>query len=171
MKNECEKYELAITNFVLGEKMNISESELFNHLAKCKNCQGDLRNWRATHAVLCAKEYDSKPEIKQRNEAFIKNLVYGKHGESPKTTGPVAGKPELPGNRILIDIKSQVMQDTKTLYNILKTDGEQSLPILVKKSNLKEYRVKNAICCMGIHDMVVVSKDDKTAYVKLQPGA
>jgi hypothetical protein len=61
----------------MGEKIAIPQEELFNHLAKCKNCQDDLRNWRATYATLCAREYDSKPEIKQRNEAFIKGLVYG----------------------------------------------------------------------------------------------
>jgi len=160
---ECEKYELAITNFVLGEKMNIPEADLFNHLAQCKSCQGDLRNWRATHAMLCAKEYDSRPEIKQKNEAFIKNLVYS---TSTKTEKPVSNQ-SLPGNRVLIDIKNEVKQDVKTVYSILKTHGELPLPSIVEKANLKEYRVRNAICCMGLNDMVLLSKDDKTAYARL----
>ena len=164
MKNDCEKYELAITNFVLGEKMNIPEAELFNHLAKCKSCQGDLRNWRTTHAMLCAKEYDSRPEVKAKNEAFIKNLVYGKQDK------PTITHPDITPGRVLIDIKNEVKQDVKTVYSILKTHGELPLPSIVEKANLKEYRVRNAICCMGLNDMVLLSKDNKTAYAKLQPG-
>jgi len=161
----CEKYEIAITNFVTGAKMDISEAELFTHLAQCKNCQGDLRNWQATHATLCAKEYDSKPEIKAKNEAFIKNLVYREQSER------IYDKPaDITPGRVLIDIKNEVKQDVKTVYSILKTHGELAVPVIVEKANIQEYRVRNAICCMGLNDMIMLSKDNKTAYAKLQPG-
>jgi transcription initiation factor IIE alpha subunit len=74
-KSPCEKYELAITNYVIGEKIDVPQDELFKHLAKCLNCQNDLRNWRATYATMRAQEYDSRPDVKQKSQEFIKELV------------------------------------------------------------------------------------------------
>jgi hypothetical protein len=173
ISKNCEKYEIAITNFVTGAKMDISEAELFTHLAQCKNCQGDLRNWQATHATLCAKEYDSRPEVKAKNEAFIKNLVHSERSESVygQQDKPTPSHTDITPGRVLIDIKNEVKQDVKTVYSILKTHGELAVPVIVEKANIQEYRVRNAICCMGLNDMIMLSKDNKTAYAKLQPGA
>ncbi len=87
---ECEKYELAITNYVLGEAMPISKEELFNHLRKCPDCQEDMKEWQATYSVMRAEAYDSRPEVKARSKAFIKKLV---SQPLPAQTQPSSGFP------------------------------------------------------------------------------
>ena len=61
IKDPCEEYGLAITNFVIGEKMNMTKERLFEHLRQCQKCQDDLRNWKATHAAMRATALDSSP--------------------------------------------------------------------------------------------------------------
>jgi anti-sigma factor RsiW len=75
MKNKCEPYGLAITDYVLGEKMDISQAELVKHLRACARCREDLKEWQATYTVMRAKEYDDRPEVKARYEALIKELT------------------------------------------------------------------------------------------------
>ncbi|MBI4834234.1 MAG: winged helix-turn-helix domain-containing protein [Planctomycetes bacterium] len=122
--NTCAKYELAITNYVMGEKIDIPQEELFNHLAKCKNCQDDLRNWRATYATMCAREYDSKPEVKQRNEAFIKGLVYGQ--ASNKERGKV-------------DLDNAIGDTAGKIWRFLNEHGPTSLAELPEKVKAEPY--------------------------------
>jgi len=156
---DCEKYELAITNFVLGEKMNIPEAELFNHLAKCKSCQGDFRNWRVTHAMMCAKEYDSRPEIKEKNEAFIKNLVYG---EPAKAGKPVSSQ-SLPGNRIPINAKWEIKSAAERIYLCLKENGKTPIPVLRKKTELFDFPFYEALGALADQGRAILHKD-KTTY-------
>ena len=150
--NPCEKYELAITNYVIGEKIDIPQTELFEHLAKCRSCQDDLRNWRATYATMRAKEYDSRPEVKQKNEAFIKELVYQNNGTK----------------RTPIDFKWDAGSAAGKVYNALKGNGELPIPVLVQKTGLKEYNIHQAIGWLAKEGKIQGNKDDKTAYIRLR---
>ncbi len=68
IKDPCEEYGLAITNFVIGEKMNMTKEKLFEHLRQCPKCQDDLRNWKATHAAMKATAMDSSPAGQARKQ-------------------------------------------------------------------------------------------------------
>ncbi|MFA5793763.1 MAG: winged helix-turn-helix domain-containing protein [Candidatus Brocadiia bacterium] len=70
-KNSCEKYGLAITDYVLGEKMDITKEELIAHLQTCADCRADLKNWKATYSVMRAKAFDAKPEAKEHLEELM----------------------------------------------------------------------------------------------------
>lgn len=151
-KAGCEKYELAITNYVIGEKIDIPQTELFEHLAKCRSCQDDLRNWRATYATMRAKEYDSRPEVKQKNEAFIKKLVY----ETKET------------KRTPIDAKWEIGSAAGKIYNLLKANGEMPIPVICQKTGLKEYHIQQAIGWLAGQEKILLTRDDKTAYASLR---
>jgi hypothetical protein len=154
-KSPCEKYELAITNYVIGEKIDIPQSELFEHLARCQSCQGDLRNWQATYGMMRAREYDSRPEVKQKSQTFIKELVYqGKQIEKTQ-----------------LDFKWGAGLAAGEVYRLLKANGELSIPAICQRTGLKEYNVQQAIGWLAKEEKIQGNKDHKTAYVSLQPGA
>lgn len=73
-KNNCEKYGIAITDYILGEEMNISREELFNHLATCDKCRNDLTNWRDTYAAMRNKAYLEKPETKKKYNEMLERI-------------------------------------------------------------------------------------------------
>ena len=73
-KNVCQKYEMAINDYALGQDMDMSQDELFGHLAQCQKCQKYARESRAMASVLQAQEYDSRPESKKHFEEFMAKL-------------------------------------------------------------------------------------------------
>ena len=73
-KNKCEKYGLAITDYILGEEMDMPKEELFNHLASCESCRKDLENWRETYSVMRNKTYMEKPETKQKYQEMLARI-------------------------------------------------------------------------------------------------
>jgi len=154
-ENPCEKYELAITNYVMGEVIKIPESELFSHLAGCLSCQADMRNWRASYATMRAREYDARPGVRQKMKAFIKGLVY-----QNKTAGKTP-----------IDTKWEIGSAAGKIYDLLKTNGEMSIPRLMQKTGLKEYHIQQAIGWLAREEKVALSRDGQTAYAQLPSGA
>ena len=154
--NPCEKYELAITNYVLGEKIDIPQKELFDHLAQCPSCQGDLRNWRATYATMRAREYAGRPEVQQRTQAFIHKLV----------TSPAQGEPLPP----VIDTERIVGLATGEIYNCLKKSGPLSLSLIRKNTGLEGYPFYEAMGWLNQEKKIIVrGKNDQPEYAELQP--
>ncbi|HEC64358.1 MAG TPA: hypothetical protein ENI23_03595 [bacterium] len=96
-KNPCEKYELAITNYALGEEMGMSKEELYEHLATCKKCQQDLKEWSSAIGILRAEVYDAKPESKNKRAELL-SKIKGQAVPHPKvpptwnTVGKAAGE-------------------------------------------------------------------------------
>jgi len=171
--NPCTKYELAITNYVLGEKIDIPQKELFDHLAKCPSCQGDLRNWRATYATMRAKEYDARPEVQQRTQAFIHKLVTSEAQRSPDERRgqpiPAEVKP-LPGGEIL-DRKAKIEQTAGMVWGYLAKNGWVKVKDLTR--NLRQTdkidpdETKFAVGWLFRENKVYYTKKKRADYVYL----
>jgi len=150
-KNDsCKKYGLAITDYVLGEKMDITKEELIDHLRACAKCRSDLKNWQATYAVMRAKEYDSRPEVKARMESFIKELV----------NQPIPG--EKP-----IDVKWELGSAAGKIYRVLEENGKVSIAVIKEKTGLKDYHLHQGIGWLAAQGKIQMSRDEHTAYVFL----
>ena len=76
-KDVCTKYDLAITDYVLGEEMDITEAQLAKHLKTCKKCRADLADWQDSVALLRAEAYAQKPKTKERFKALMKKIHSG----------------------------------------------------------------------------------------------
>ena len=70
----CEKYGIAITDYILGEEMDIPREELFTHLAACEHCRKDLANWRDTYSAMRNKAYMEKPETKKKYQEMLARI-------------------------------------------------------------------------------------------------
>jgi len=106
-KNPCDKYQQAITHYVLDQEMDISKEELFGHLAQCEKCQKDAREWRATSSVLRAQEYDARPESKKKFEEFLAKLHQA----------PLSGV--TPQGEKFIDVRQEFGSKAGLVYNHL----------------------------------------------------
>ena len=151
----CEKYELAITNYVIGEKIDIPQKELFDHLAQCLNCQGDLRNWKATYATMRAREYDARPEVKQKTQKFIKSLVSGRPDQT--ATGD-------------LNLDEKVGEPAGVLWHALAKNGEVNILDLPRVSKLEPPKAYSAFGWLACEKKVRLRKDAKITYVSLAPS-
>ncbi len=168
--NPCEKYELAITNYVLGEKIDIPQQELFNHLAQCPSCQGDLRNWRATYATMRAKEYDAKPEVKQRTKAFIHELVTSKpipaEARLPKSQRDVGQVKPLP-DEVILDPEENIGYFAGVVWHHLARNGRVKEGELRRKVKLPVKTFDRAIGWLAGEKKIHQTRVKQTAYVYL----
>jgi len=103
----CEKYEMAITDYVLDQEMSMSKDELFGHLANCEKCQKYAREMRATASVLKAQEYDARPESKKKFEEFLAKLHQA----------PLSGV--TPQGEKFIDVRQEFGSKAGLVYNHL----------------------------------------------------
>ena len=116
-KNACEKYEMAITDYVLDQEMEMSKDELFGHLAGCEKCQKYAREVRATTSVLRAQEYDSRPESKKHFEEFMAKL----HQLPVSATTPRGEK--------IIDVKWEFGSKAGLVYDYLKKTPDNKIRV------------------------------------------
>ncbi len=154
-KSPCEKYELAITNYVIGEKIDVPQDELFRHLAKCQSCQDDLRNWRATYGTMRAREYDSRPDVKQKSEAFIKELV---NRPTPCT---------FTEDEKIFDVKDVVGHLAGEIWRYLAEHGKTSDEELSKQLKAGLFRIHNAIGWLGRENQIIQSELKGITFVCL----
>ena len=125
-KNACQKYEMAIDDYALGQDMDMSKDELFGHLAQCQKCQKYAREIKAMTSVLQAQEYDSRPESKKHFEEFMAKLH----------ASPVACT-TAQGEKIL-DARGEFGSTAGLVYNYLKKfpDNKTNLDNMVKELGL-----------------------------------
>jgi len=158
-REDCKKYELAITNYVLGQALKVPKETLWEHLKTCRACRRDFADWQDTYEVMKTEAYYNTPAGQQKMKESFQALK--KRMTPPQSVG-------VPG-RIPIDIRGNIKQTARTLYDLLKTNGETSVPVLVEKTRLKEYYIQQAIGWLGGNEKITLAKDDKTAYVRLLP--
>ena len=155
-KNHCEKYELAITNYVLGEKTFIPKEELLEHLKTCASCQGDFRNWQATYSTMRAKEYDSRPDVKQRSEEFISKLT---SGQLPSCkVGP---------DEYIVNIEDETGHPAGLVWHQLGKNGKMTIAGLVQKTNLDEGVVRETLGWLGKEKKIIKIRNHKETFICL----
>lgn len=186
--NPCEKYELAITNYVLGEAIPIPKEELFNHLRKCPNCREDLKDWQATYSVMRAEAYDARPEVKARSKAFIKKLASQPlPAQTQQSTGfptgkvaawqvprtrpndrPVGQVKLIPGEKVL-DNEAEIGSVAGKLWHYLAQNGKVKMNEIRHKVKLPNTKVALALGWLAKENKVCLTKKRKTTFVYLAP--
>lgn len=157
MANDCEKYGIAITNYALDEKLNMSRQELFNHLLKCKKCREELFDWQNSIAVLRAEEYHNRPEVKKKTEELIRELKK----EMIKSTPPPT------------DIKVEIDSAAEAIYKFVKdytggsSDKKVAIPMIRNETGLVDYPFYEAMGVLTINEKVTYTKDkdNRPSYV------
>ena len=155
-KNSCKKYELAITNFVLGEETKIPREELINHLRVCANCREDIKEWRATYAVMRAKEYDSRPEVKEKWDNFLKELTAGKLTSKPARQSAL---------EVATDAKREIDSAAEKIHNFVKAytgsrrDKKVAIPVIRKGTGFVDYPFYEAMGSLVTNEKLTLTKD------------
>jgi len=123
-KGKCEKYGLAITNFVLGEDMGMTKEELFEHLKGCKECRKDLTTWQDTYTVMRTEAFSKSPEGKAKMHQDLTKLKERMRRES---------LPPQIKDTITVEKVGWVAGD---LVKVIGMHGPVSLPDLAEKANI-----------------------------------
>jgi hypothetical protein len=159
-KNNCEKYGLAITNYVLGEKMPMPKEELFDHLKTCAKCRADLADWENNYAVLQARQSDSKPEVRKQWEEFLKNLGQPAPGVTTQlnTHQPVD-----------IDAKWVFGSPSGVIYNYLAKQPDKRAPTnnILKDTNLGPVKTTLGMAWLVCQDKLRMNRVENTTYAYL----
>jgi hypothetical protein len=153
-KNKCMKYELAITNYILGEELPIPQAELFEHLRQCVNCRQDLVNWQDLNAAWRAEASMNKPEVKARYESLIKALA------------PCQPPKPIPGGKVL-DNKIDIGKAAGAIWNCLSQNGMVEIKDLAKKVKVPDDIANWAVGWLSREDKVCITKTPQTSYVYL----
>jgi len=120
----CQKYEQAITHFVLGEEMDITKEELFGHLKVCKECRKDLTEWQDTMTVMKMEAFSKTPAGKAKMQQDLTKLKERMRRES---------LPPQIKDTITVEKIGWVAGD---LVKVIGTHGPVSLPDLAEKANI-----------------------------------
>jgi hypothetical protein len=146
----CKKYAQAITDYVLGEEIDVPKEELMGHLKECARCRKEATDWQDFQDALRVKEYHSRPEVKEKWDRFIREL----------TRAPGPGEQS-------IDIKWELGSAAGKIYRVLEANGKVAIPVIKKETGLKDYHLHQGIGWLAAQGKILMSKDEQTAYVFL----
>lgn len=189
-KNQCEKYELAITNYVLGEAMGMTKEALFEHLKTCKNCRRDLTEWRDTYSVMKTEAYYQTPQgqakMKRSFEDVKRQVAVATPAETrlpkptrlPKRTrltarqgggqeGVVQVKP-IPGE-VILDPEEHIGHFAGVVWHHLARNGRVKEGELKRKVKLPARAFDRAIGWLAHEKKIHQARVKRTNYVYLTP--
>ncbi|MDI6733693.1 MAG: winged helix-turn-helix domain-containing protein [Planctomycetota bacterium] len=153
----CKKYGIAITDYVLGEEMDISREDLFNHLATCEKCRKDLDNWRENYAALRNEAYLRRPDVREKYQQMLQSI---KKGETVMSQSPEVVKKEM---------VRVVGTGAGEIYKCLKADGPAMfIPQIKAKVTLTDAVFHQSLGWLEREDKVIV--DHKTEIASLYRG-
>lgn len=170
-KNPCEKYELAVTDYVMGQAMKMPKEELWEHLKTCKNCRRDFADWQDTYTVMKTEAYYNKPEGKQKMKESFETLKKRMADMEKKRSVTVPG-------RTPIDAKWEIGSAAETIYNFIKdstgssSDKNIAIRVIRKRTDLVNYPFYEAMGSLVTNEKVTLikDKDNRPEYVALLPG-
>ena len=148
-KNDCKKYGIAITNYVLGEDLGMTPEELYNHLRSCPQCLEELTDWQETYAVMRTEAYHKTPEAKKR---YAESLE--------KIKAQTGAKKSIDGEWVVGSAAGKI-------YQVLKTNGETAYPVIRDKSGLAGFPFYEAMGWLIGEKKVQLSEDKTTIYAGL----
>jgi hypothetical protein len=172
-KNEdpCAKYGIAITDYILGEQMDIPQAELFNHVANCANCRKDMLNWRNTYSAMRNEAYLKKPEVQEKYKQMLESIKRGKSADSPAlmrgesscTTAP------LPENEKLIDTEWEIGHYAGELHKLLGQTGKVAVDQIIRQTEFDRILVERLIGWLAAERKICITTDNKAEYIYLKP--
>jgi len=161
MKNNCKRYGQAITDYVLGEEIDCPKEELMSHLKACAKCRAELTNWQDFQNALRVKEHHSRPEVKEKWDRFIRELV---SPSQPAESGRAPAE-----HRGILNIEEKVGAPAGILYQALARNGEVKIEHLPQITELPPPKAYSAFGWLACQKKVVMRQDDKGTYVALTP--
>jgi hypothetical protein len=157
MKDKCEKYGIAITNYVLGEDLRMPQEELMAHLRECKSCLNELETWQDQYALMRTEAYHSKPENKAKMAKMLGNLKKQVFGINAVCT---AGKDET-----VINTEWEIGSAAGEIYRYVEKKGKSSTIQIIKDTNLNLSLVDQGIGWLAKEKKICVSYKDNLKYV------
>ena len=159
MKNhKCDKYEIAITDYVMGEEMDITKQELLEHLRSCDKCLKDLSNWQNIYGTQRTEAYHNRPEVKAKWEAFIKEV----------TSKPLAEIKKLPGEKP-VNSEAVVGGVAGNIWHALRHNGKIAVPDLKQEIKVPDKTFERAIGWLLREDKVEITETQQTEFITLTP--
>ncbi|MBI4712969.1 MAG: winged helix-turn-helix domain-containing protein [Planctomycetes bacterium] len=147
-KSACKKFEMDITDYVLGDRTFLTKSKekkLLVHLGKCLRCQKDFWSWRKIWAVMVGKHQSERPAFKAKMAALMAQFK----------SNPMAAKKE---------IGSAAGQ----VYDILIARGEMPVYLIRKETGLRGYPFYEAVGHLVMGGKVTLNKSNGS-YDSLRP--
>jgi len=158
-KNGCEKYEQAITNYVLGEAMGMTKEALFEHLKTCKACRRDLTEWRDTYSVMKTEAYYQTPQGKAKMKRSFEDVK--------RQVAAVAPQGQPVGEKRPIDDEQHTGLAAGKIYQVLKENGEMPYPVIRQKTGLWSEPFYEAMGWLAREKKIRRSQDATTFYAAL----
>lgn len=160
----CKRYAQAITDYVLGEEIDVPKEELTAHLNECTQCREELTNWQDFQDMLRVKEYHNRPEVKEKWDRFIGELV---SQPIQSSTHPDRIGTKLPP---VIDTERIVGLAAGGIYDCLKKNGPIPLTRIRKNTGLEGYPFYEALGWLNREKKVIVrGRDEQPEYAELAP--
>jgi len=157
MKNhKCDKYEIAITDYVLGEEMDITKQELLEHLRSCEKCLKDLSNWQNIYGTLRTEAYHNRPEVKAKWEAFIKEV----------TSKPLAEIKKIAGEKA-VNTDVVVGGAAGAIWRVVAYNGKIAMLNLKQETKLPDKTFERAIGWLLREDKVQITEAQQTEFITL----
>ncbi|MDI6788802.1 MAG: winged helix-turn-helix domain-containing protein [Planctomycetota bacterium] len=162
-KDPCEKYGLAITNYVLSEDMGMTKEELFEHLKGCKNCRKDLTEWRDTVTVMRMETFSKTQEGKAKMHQDLTKLKERIKTEVVEPSVPTTLPPPINSEKIVGTAAGQI-------YNCLKGNGPMPIPVLKVKTKLEDYPFYGAMGWLDREGKIIVRGiGNQPQFAELRP--
>ncbi|MBI4834944.1 MAG: winged helix-turn-helix domain-containing protein [Planctomycetes bacterium] len=161
VKKTCKKYARAITDYVLNQQTDIPKEELFQHLKECAKCHKEFSDWKDFNDFVRVKEYHSRPEVKEKWDKFITELVH---------SGGAPAKPSqcstavIPGATV-VDVKWEIGNAAGVIYKHLSTAGITKLNDIPGKTSIPMETALQAIGWLAREEKVCKERVKTTSYV------
>ena len=166
----CEKFGIAITDYILGEEMDITPAELFNHVANCNHCRKDMLNWRNTYATMRNEAYLKKPEVQAKYRQMLEKIKQSDTCLSPDVTSGQAGaQPPLAKNEKLIDADWEIGHYAGELHKFLGQAGKTTFDRILSEKKYDTRLLDRVIGWLAAERKICLTTDDRTEYVYLKP--
>lgn len=170
--NECKKYGLAITDYVLGEDMDISRDELFNHLRTCEKCRRDIFDWQDTYAVMRTEAHFAKPETKKKYAELlekIKNLPAAPSVSADRQADRPVGQVKPIRGEVILDPEEHIGHFAGVIWHHLARNGRVKEGELKRKVKLPVKTFDRAIGWLAGEKKIHQTRVKRTNYVYLTP--
>jgi len=159
MKDKCEKYGIAITNYVLGEDLGMPQEELFAHLRECKQCLNELIDWQDKYALMRTEAYHAKPENEEKMKKMFENLKKQVFGVNTTCT--------VSKGETLINTEWEIGSAAGTIYRYVEVKGKSSTIQIIRDTNLNLSLMDQGIGWLAHEKKICVSYADNLKYIYL----
>jgi hypothetical protein len=156
----CSRYGKAITNYVLGDKIDVPEAELMAHLKSCAKCRAEYSQWADFTGVLKTEAYYDKPEVKKKWQEFIHNLV-----NKPAPCGATAkGEQD-------IDLNWELGSPAGVVYDYLAKQPNKKAPFndMIIDTKLGPVKAIIGMTWLTAQEKLCMRRSGGTSYVYLAP--